>query len=201
MQRLSFFKTSCRRFLPGCLRRLGQDRSGVAAVEFGLISVPFFMIFFAIMEVALMFFGTLMLDHGVNEAGRLVRTGQAQEQGFGKDEFKTAVCAKVVVLPSCETMLNVYVSSFSSFEDAGNVAAHNLDSVDDSMLDFDMGNAEDVVMVRVYYEWGLLALFPNLAKVMNSSYDGLMLSNMGNGNFMIVSSTAFRNEPFAAGGS
>ena len=44
-----------RRFLP-IARRFDSNETGNAAVEFGLVALPFFACFFAIIEVGLVFF-------------------------------------------------------------------------------------------------------------------------------------------------
>jgi hypothetical protein len=49
---------------------------------------------------------------------------------------------------------------------------------------FDPGNGGDVVVVRAFYEWNLIAKFPG------------GLGNMPSGGRLLVATAAFRNEPF-----
>ena len=56
---------------------------------------------------------------------------------------------------------------------------------DDGDFDFQPGSANDIVAVRVYYEWSLVT--PILSAP---------LANMANGKHLIQAATVFRNEPF-----
>ena len=52
---------------------------------------------------------------------------------------------------------------------------------------FAFGDANDIVVVRAYYQWPT-----------NTIFGGLSLKNLSNGKRLIGSFAAFRNEPFAA---
>ena len=65
---------------------------GTAGIEFGIVALPFFALMFAIIEVSLIYFGNVTLENGMNEAARLVRTGQLQASGGTIDDFKDAIC-------------------------------------------------------------------------------------------------------------
>lgn len=161
-----------------------KDRSGTSAIEFGIVAAPFFALLLAIIEVSLVFFGGFTLEKAVDQAGRMIRTGQAQEQGFNQDQFKTEVCNNVFALFDCAGNLKVEVLRFDDFN--GISLSDPIDGSGNLRNDFgyDHGNAGDVVIVRVFYEWDLIAKFPGL------------LGNMENGNRLVVASTTFRNEPF-----
>lgn len=172
----------------GCpfARRFRKDRSGASAIEFALVAGPFFALLIAVMEVSLVFFGSFTLENAVDRAGRMIRTGQAQEAGMNADAFKTAVCGNVHALFDCEGGLKVEVQRFDNFSGING----NLDSpLDNGELKnsyaFDMGNGGDVVIVRAFYEWGVMAKLP-----------GVGLGNMPNGNRLLIAATTFRNEPF-----
>jgi Flp pilus assembly protein TadG len=168
------------------LRRLGRDRSGASALEFALVAGPFFALLLAIIEVSLVFFGSFTLENAVDQAGRMIRTGQAQSTGMDAGAFKRQVCSKVVVLFDCEAGLKVEVQRFDNFEGINDSLGSPLD---DGQLKenypFNMGNGGDVVVVRAFYEWDIFANLP-----------GVGLSNMPNGSRLLVAATTFRNEPF-----
>lgn len=171
-----------------------RNESGVVAIEFAMIVLPFLALLFALLNISMFYYGNLMMEHAVAETSRLIRTGQAQEQGFDETQFKTEVCNRVVILVNCMTKLKVHVDAYNSFDavDAGNQFNNN--DLDGGNLQFNMGNAEDIVLVRVFYEWTTLADFP--------VFDiGFTTSNMNNGSTMISAATAFRNEPFGETGS
>ncbi|RYE39513.1 MAG: pilus assembly protein, partial [Hyphomicrobiales bacterium] len=58
--------------------QFGRDDRGVTIIEFGILALPFFTIIAAILETSLVFFAGQILDSAVQDAGRLIRTGQMQ---------------------------------------------------------------------------------------------------------------------------
>jgi Flp pilus assembly protein TadG len=127
-----------------------------------------------------------VLEHAVSDASREIRTGQAQEAGFSKVEFQNSVCDEMFGLMGCDASLHIDVKRLTSFS-AANLGSP-LDSdgnFDDSDFDFQPGGANEIVAVRVYYEWGLVT--PVLSAP---------LANMANGKHLISATTVFRNEPF-----
>jgi len=95
-----------RRF-PRLARRFGRDRDGAAAVEFAIIAFPFFVLLFAVMEIAFMLFLNMMLDSATMGAAREIRTGQMQFSGATADDFWDSVCEKVQVVADCNGRLHV----------------------------------------------------------------------------------------------
>lgn len=163
-----------------------EDKRGIAAVEFALIATPFFFLIFGLLEVCVLFIMSSVLEHGVNEAARGIRTGQMQENGFGQVAFKNSVCAELFDLLDCDAKLRFDVKTFNSFSETQNPSALDADgNLDDSDFDFDMGDANDIVVVRVFYEWQLIT--PLLSQP---------LSNMSDDRRLLQATVAFRNEPF-----
>ncbi|MBC8129296.1 MAG: pilus assembly protein, partial [Rhizobiaceae bacterium] len=61
--------------------RFRRDRKGVAAVEFAILAIPFFVTVFAIVETSLVFLAELTLDQSVDRVARKVRTGELERKG------------------------------------------------------------------------------------------------------------------------
>ena len=174
------------KFLP-TLRRARKDDKGFTAVEFALVAAPFLAFVFAILEVALVYFGTFTLENAVDQASRQIRTGQAQTAGWDKSAFVNEVCSKVATFSDCPGKLKVDVRAFTNFSGAqrpdafdpnGDLDENNLDS-------FDLGEGGDVVLVSVYYKWDLIGSIP-----------GIGLQNQSDDSRLIIALAAFRNEPF-----
>ena len=72
-----------------------------AAVEFGLVALPFFALLFAIIQVGLVFFAGQALEGAVATASRMIRTGQAQQQNFDAAKFKDQICTQIETLFNC----------------------------------------------------------------------------------------------------
>lgn len=104
------------------LRGFSRDSKGSAAIEFGMIAVPFFMMIFAIIETAMMFFATQALETATQDSARLIMTGQAQIAGMSASQFKANVCTRLSGLLDCANGVDVDVKSYSSF---GSVAISN----------------------------------------------------------------------------
>src|SRR5947208_10817612 len=90
----------------------GQD--GVAAVEFALVSAPFFVLIFAIIETALVFFAGQYLETLAADSSRLIMTGQVQTQGLTQSQFLSQVCGKIVALFNCSSLI-VDVRKYSAY--------------------------------------------------------------------------------------
>lgn len=170
------------RILP---RRLVRDERGAAAVEFAFIALPFFALIGAIIETSLVFLANQILETAVGDAGRLIRTGQAQQQGFNATQFKTEICNRLYILIDCSGV-SVDVRTSSTFTAAS--IASPIDAsgkFENANFTYNAGKASEIVVVRAYYEFPLI--FSGL---------GLNLADLANGKRLIGAVTAFRNEPF-----
>ena len=172
------------RSLGRSLSRLARDRAGATAVEFALVAAPFFALLVACLQTALIFYASQVLETGVSDAARLIKTGQAQSGGLGADSFKQAVCDEIFGLFDCMAGLKVDVRTVSDFTSA------QMDKpvVDGELKDdftFDPGVGGDIVLVRAFYEWPIV--IPML---------GVSIADLSNGNYLLSAATTFRNEPF-----
>lgn len=165
-------------------RGFARRQDGAAAVEFALVAMPFLALLFAIIETALVFFASQLLESATADAARLIMTGQAQTEGLTQQTFKDQVCARIVALFDCANGVQVDVETFSSF---GGVSMTNpLDSsgkLDTSKFQYSPGGPGDIVVVRVVYQWPIVVSM-------------LGLSNMAGNSRLMVATAAFRNEPY-----
>jgi len=172
-------------------RRWRRNEGGSAAIEFAIIAPVFFFLMFVIAETALVFIAEQVLDNAVFETARLIRTGQVQEAAMTKEDFEDEVCGRVSVFINCTgTDFYLDVKSYSTFGEmeVGNPVDANDDFTDEGTFAF--GEANDIVVVRAYYQWPT-----------NTIFGGLSLKNLSNGKRLIGSFSAFRNEPFTASAS
>jgi Flp pilus assembly protein TadG len=174
MWRLSAMRTA---------RRLVRKQDGVAAVEFGLVAAPFILLMFAIMETAFVFFAGQALETAVADTGRLIMTGQAQNQGFDESAFKTSVCAQVYGLFDCPGGLKVDVKKYSTFGEIDFTPPLDANGNLQNNQGYQPGGPGEIVVVRLYYQWPIYVA---------------MLQNMAGNSRLLVATSAFRNEPYAA---
>lgn len=164
--------------------RLRRDRKGATAVEFAIIALPFLALMAAIMETALVFFASTMLDHALAQSAREIRTGQIQVAGGSAETFRNSICGRTAGIVNCNE-LRIDVRTLASFGSTPAMPLNADGEFDGESLGFSPGTAGDIVMVRAFYEWQLMV--PTL---------GLGLSNMSGNRRLLTSAIAFRNEPF-----
>ena len=184
-------------------RRLRADAdSGSAALEFAFVAPVFFLLLMGTIEAGIIFFAQSTLQNAVNDAARLVRTGQAACysldsnnlcQSMTADQFRTRVCNDIsVLLQNCMVDANggsdlqfdvhAYPSGFGG---ANNTPPLNAQQDLPNLTDFNTGSACDVVLVRAFYRW------PVFTPMLN-----FFLANMSGNKHLLATAAAFRNEPY-----
>lgn len=186
---------------PGLLRRLlapairkgrgfARDEDGVTVIEFAILGLPFFTIILAILETSLVFFAGQILDSGVQDASRLVRTGQAQTSAWDDDDFREALCGRLYGLFDCN-QLRIRTSVVGDFTSATVVTPVEVgEDCDDSCdwtleQDYSPGEASEVVLVQAWYKWPTIVNLP-----------GFNLQTQPDGTRLLGAVRVFRNEPF-----
>ena len=175
---------------------------GSAAIEFAMVAPVFFLLLMGTIEAGIIFFAQSALQNAVNDAARLVRTGQSACYSLDSNnlcqtmtaaQFRAKVCSDVsALLQNCTIDANgqsdlqfdvkAYPAGFTGVTNSSPLdGAQNLPN----MTVFDAGNACDVVLVRAYYRW------PVFTPMLN-----FFLVNMANNKHLLATAAAFRNEPY-----
>jgi Flp pilus assembly protein TadG len=167
------------------LRRFRRNRRGSAAVEFALVAPIFFAVLFAIIELALVFFASQMLETVTQDTSRLIMTGQAQNASYTQASFKDAVCAKLTVMFDCVNGVSIDVQSYKAFS-AVNIA----DPIDAGKNfvppnNYLPGGPGDIVVVRLFYKWPLFV-----------TGLGFNPANIAGNKRLLTATAAFQNEPY-----
>ena len=167
-------------------RRFRRSRRASAAVEFAIVAPLFFALLFAIIETALMFFASQVMETITQDSSRVIYTGQAQNASLTQSQFATCVCSRVPALFDCSNIW-IDVQNYPSFstvtinspvDAAGNFVSQQ----------FSPGGAADVVMVRLAYKWPIF--------VTGLGYN---IANLPGSKRLLTASAAFRNEPYPGG--
>jgi Flp pilus assembly protein TadG len=174
------------------LRAFRRQEDGVAAVEFGLVAMPFFALLFAIIETAMVFLASQTLETAVADSGRTILTGQAQTSGWTAEQFKEQVCTQpaddgtrtqraVFTLFDCNKVI-VDVKKYADFS-----AVDLTRPVDEQGKvkpgAFEPGGPCEVVVARFIYQ------FPVYVSLVH-------LADMAGNTRLLVATSVFRNEPF-----
>ncbi len=168
-------------------RRFLGARGGAAAVEMALIAAPFLMLLFGIVELSMIFLISTTLENAMDNAARTIRTGQLQSGSSNTaSAFKTTICNNFGWMQSdCASKLNVDVRTYSTFASVTPPQVVQNGAFNTSALSFNAGGPGDIVVVRAYYTWPLIA--PGIDQA---------LQQLNGGSTLIVTTAAFRNEPY-----
>jgi hypothetical protein len=173
-----------RRQRPGLARSLLRDSGGSAAVEFGMVALPFMLMVFAILEIGLVFVTDSILENATITTGRLVRTGQATATGMTAESFRTSLCSRMSIFSSdCVSRAQIDVRVIPQF---ATIPPDPMDGgeFDEGVLTYSNGAPGDLILVRVWYRHTLITTFLSQG-----------LSRLDDGTAMLTAATAFRNEP------
>lgn len=169
------------------LTRFVKAQGGQAAVELALVSTPFFLLLFGIVELGLIFLVSSSLENATAQAARTIRTGSFQNGTAPTSAaLKSAICANFDWLPgSCSSNLYLDVRTFTSFSTVTTPQPVQNGAFNTSALTCNPGGPGDIVVVRAYYLWPLVA--PLMSKA---------LQQVDGGKTLITSTATFRNEPY-----
>jgi len=169
------------------LRRFRRNRRGSAAVEFALVAPVFFALLFAIIETAMVFFASQVLETVTQDSARQIMTGQAQTAAYKTvDDFKTnVVCPRISVLFDCKNGISVDVQSYPQFSAVSITAPIDGSGSFVPPNNYDPGGSGNIVVVRLFYQWPLF--------VTGLGYN---ISNLKNNMRLLTATAAFQNEPF-----
>lgn len=168
------------------LRRRKHAREGSTAVEFAMLAMPFFLLLFGILEIGLLLLLDAVVETAVSDAGRLVRTGQAQQQTLTSDDIKQKLCQNMSIFAAdCSSRAFVDIQVVDNFTDP--VAPDPLASgvFDPSKLTYEPGGPGERVLVRIWYEQPIIT--PMIAQAVSRTADNKVY---------LTTSLAFRNEPY-----
>lgn len=163
-----------------------RDSKGATAVEFALVAAPFLALIIALIQTFLVFFAQQLLESVVRQSSRLVLTGQVKDQALTQAAFKQKVCDQVVIFFSCSgLMVDMQVATtWSTANTAMPTLTFDSKGAVTNSWQFNPGDIGDIVVLRVMYVWPVM-LGPL----------GFNLSNISDGNRLIMASAAFQNEP------
>ena len=184
----------------GLFVRLRRSRDGVAAIEFALLAIPFFMLLFAIIETCVAYAAEQVLDNAVDEMSRKLRTGQitygtGQPTDMSGDDFREAFCAEIAIMMSCDDRLSLNVKSLATFEDIPSGIPREdgrpFGDLNTTGFGFTPGKDGSKNMMRAYYRWPILTdlIRPFVTNIRPE--DGGMPSD-----YLIVGTAAFQNEAY-----
>jgi Flp pilus assembly protein TadG len=188
-------------------RRLARSRDGSAAIEFAILSIPYFIIIFAILETFIAFAAEQLVTNAVNTLGRQIRTGQItyglnRSTDKTKEQFRQLFCNEVNILITCSatevtTAAKLYIDArtFTTFAaiptTIPRMTTADYSDINPATFAFTPGGPDTINMLRAYYRWQVITdlVRPYITTIRPA--DGSMPSD-----FLIVATTAFKNEKY-----
>lgn len=151
-----------------------------------MLALPFFLLVFGILEIGLLLLLDAVVETSVSDAGRLVRTGQAQQQALTAEDVKQKLCQNMSIFSAdCPSRAFIDIQVVDNFSDP--VAPDPLASgvFDPSKLTYEPGGPGERVLVRIWYEQPILT--PLIAQAVSQTTDKKVY---------LTTALAFRNEPY-----
>lgn len=165
-------------------KSIWRERDGAAAIEFSILALPFFIVVFGILDVAMMFFIDGSLDSALHMAAREVRTGQSAKEKWDITRFKKEVCDGMALAFGCQKNLLVttkVMSDFSTVTFTPAVSGGTL-KVQEG---FANGAPSDYVLIQAFLPW------PSWLAPL-----GIETAHLPDGRYVLSATALFRNEPF-----
>ena len=165
-------------------RRFSKDRKGSTAIEFAILALPFMVIIFAILEIAIMFFMDSGLDAAMHKAVRQVRVGTAKSASWDINKFKATICAEMAYSFSCSANLKVRATVVTDMSSVSKVYPI-VNGVFTLTEDFNIGGSGNYVLVQAFLTWDpVLKLY---------TFSG---GRLNDGKYVLGAAELFKNEPF-----
>lgn len=182
------------RRLECALRDLSGDRSGATAVEFGLISLPFFVLLGAMLEGFMFMVAQVSFDNALDRAARAVFTGTFQQGSTGSDPATRLIqemCKDAMLFTCNPDKIKLEVTTSEPGDTP--VTCSPYDSTSQSIstgfgTKFQCPNGDDIVTICA------MAAIPRYFPTSK-----LTLPPLPNNEQMIRSMVVFRAEPYAQG--
>lgn len=168
-----------------------ECEDGATAIEFAILAIPFFILLFGILELAVIFFIQSNVQNAAFEMARQVRTG---EFTGSENQLKNQLCREMnpgiqnSELAACRAKFTeVKVTPLGDFSNSTNFAPDQPASdPDNPPPNVQSTSGGDTVLMEVTYRYEL-ALPGKVSR----------MSNTDAGNYRDIKiATAFRNEPF-----
>lgn len=191
----------------GTWRRLWRSRDGAAAIEFAILSLPYFLIIFAIIETFVAYTAEQLVSNATDNIARQLRTGQItaglnRSTDLTRAGMRERICDDISILIRCSdeeiatpNLLLVDIRSFATFADIPTTiprtSGDTYSDIDTSSFGYSPGGPKSINMVRVYYRWQVIT---DLVRpfITNIRPTGGSMPN----HFLIVATSAFQNEDY-----
>jgi Flp pilus assembly protein TadG len=172
------------------VRRFRADRKGATAVEFALLSLPFFFMLMMIVEMSLVFWTRQVLQEATSQAARTILTGESRtlytgSQAAQTQAFRDAICAKMNTASDCSSRLFVDVIPAGADFPATVASMVSGKSINPASFQMRPVPPATIAVVQVAYKMPVIA----------AGYFG-SLAQLNTGENVLQAVVAFKSEPY-----
>ena len=169
--------------------RFGRDESGTTSMEFVILFPLFIAIFFAAFESGYMMLRNVMLERSVDFAVRDLRLGTPVPPSFM--ELKQTICDRTHFIDDCMNVVQVELrpvdmTTWGPLEGEPRCIDVESDIDPFDQTEYSVGTNNELMLVRVCALFR--PLFPTTGLGLGMRYDN-------EGNYALVTTSAFVNEP------
>ena len=163
-----------------------HDRKGAVAVEFALIAIPFIMLIFGCLELALFIIVSVLLDNATQSAAREIRMGILTGENSDATSFRQKICDNMGwVAATCMSDLQIDVETYDNFAMVDMAPPIEDGEFEEANFSYDLGGSSQIQLVSAYYSYTLMTPLLNAG-----------MSTLSNGDAVLTTQVVFRNEPF-----
>ncbi|MBV6632107.1 MAG: pilus assembly protein [Alphaproteobacteria bacterium] len=165
------------------IRRFGRAEDGSTTIEFAVVVIPFLMVTLGTIEITLMFFTANAIEGAMDQATRMVRTGQLQDAADPAQAFRNALCDHTITVP-CDDIRFEMVAG-DTVAEVSAIEPFWADEENTGDGDVDLGATSSFVIARAAYDYTFLT--PMI---------GMLVGADSSNQIAIQATAVVRNEPF-----
>jgi Flp pilus assembly protein TadG len=187
----------------GFFCRLLREQRGTTALEMAFVGPAFLLILLAILDVSLLVATQSMMNGAARDAGRLIRTGQAQNTASAIATFQNQLCSELSALvptATCQSNVLFQVQVFGTFGAVSFAPCNynNNQPGSGTACQFTPGNGGQIVGVQASYARPFLVPWVGACLSGGACWTGIGTSqgSAGTGSVNLIATVVFQNEPF-----
>ena len=171
-------------------RKLWKNNEGATAVEYALIAPVFFALLFSVFELGTLSTKTVLLDLAAAKTSKNIYIGSVSSGSLTKEDLEKSICDTISLIDTnCRGNLTVELTKITDFN---SVPATDAKCVDADVpikptVAFNPGVDDEIIYMRICLTTKVL--MPGIGF-------GLSMLKTDTGKTQLVTSLAFKNEPF-----
>jgi len=135
-----------------------REDTGVAAVEFSLVSIPFIIVIFLILNFSLIFMEKQLLAYSIDEEARYLKVNTRKANTMHSADISKRICGRLFIVfqPTCPD-IDIEIKGFKSIDDT---AIYSITDINRSSTPG--VQKSNITRFIVKYQWNnMIGLFDN----------------------------------------